>query len=84
MTDLDLDLQAEIDLHQCHLTVSSGSEGGWTVFYQGLPLCVPKITRSEAERVAEMFKLKPTAIWNADLGKFETLQAEWKRHAAKL
>lgn len=65
-------------------TYLSTSGGMWRVIHKGLPICADTPDRSRAELAAKAYSLVPTALWNGDASRFESLQPEWKRHAAPL
>jgi hypothetical protein len=67
-----------------HTTYLSTTNGMWNLIHQGMPLCADTPRREKAEAVAQQYKLKPTAIWNGNAGKFEAYQPEWKRPAKPL
>ena len=64
----------------CYL---STSDGMWRTIVSGLPICADTPLRSRAEAAAAQMRVVPKAIWNGDTGKWEVMQSEWKRHAAK-
>jgi hypothetical protein len=53
----------------------SYSGGKWRVICQGLPLCVDKATRSEAEAVAEQMKVKLSdTYWDGHRGVYTRMK----------